>query len=291
MAGISSQAANTLENNKKYNGIELENDLEIQTYDAFFRELDPQTARWWQVDPKTENMEMWSPYAANYDNPIRYSDPLGDEGQECCWEKIKAFFTINQSLNQAMSVKMGEVVKSTLKTMATNAKANWEAENTIVHDVMAQPISIIDGTAEAKLVGRALGLEVKIGKEAAKEGQFIIQKSEKWLAAEKKLSEAAAGKKGAGGTDFVVNNKGEAVVIPDGATGPSNPNKGTGMSYHGGSGGKGMDKKTSGVRIMDANSNQGRRINYMNKSGQTVDPKTGQTISNKDPRGHLPYGN
>jgi hypothetical protein len=60
------------------------------------------------------------------------------------------------------------------------------------------------------------------------------------------------------------------------------------MSYQGGSGGKGMDNKTTGVRIMDANKNQGKRVNYMNKNGQTVDPKTGRTISNNDPRGHLP---
>ncbi len=39
---------------------------------------------------------------------------------------------------------------------------------------------------------------------------------------------------------------------------------------------------------MDVNKNQGKRVNYMNKSGQTVDPKTGRTISNKDPKGHLP---
>ncbi len=58
--------------------------------------------------------------------------------------------------------------------------------------------------------------------------------------------------------------------------------------YQGGSGGKGMDKRTTGVRIMDAYSNQGRRVNYMNKNGQTLDPATGRTISNKDPRGHLP---
>lgn len=90
------------------------------------------------------------------------------------------------------------------------------------------------------------------------------------------------------GIDYVVTPKGEAIKIPDGATGPTNPNKGSGMVYQGGSGGKGMDSRTTGVRIMDANSNQGRRVNYMNKSGQTVDPSTGRTISNKDPRGHLP---
>ena len=79
MAGISSKAAGSLENKRKYNGIEFENDFDLNTYDAFFRELDPQTGRWWQVDPEIESMEQWSPYASNYDNPITYSDPLGDE--------------------------------------------------------------------------------------------------------------------------------------------------------------------------------------------------------------------
>lgn len=78
MAGISSKAVGILQNRKKYNGIEFENDLDINTYDAFFRELDPQIGRWWQVDPKTEDMEQWSQYASNYDNPVRYNDPLGD---------------------------------------------------------------------------------------------------------------------------------------------------------------------------------------------------------------------
>lgn len=79
MSSISSRAANSIENKKKYNGIVWENDLDLAVYDAFFRELDPQIGRWWQVDPKTEDMEQWSPYASNYDNPFTYGDPLGDE--------------------------------------------------------------------------------------------------------------------------------------------------------------------------------------------------------------------
>ncbi|MGN6293493.1 MAG: RHS repeat-associated core domain-containing protein [Chitinophagaceae bacterium] len=94
MAGISSKALEfgNPENKYKYNGIEKESDLGLEVYDAQLRELDGQTGRWWQIDPKTENMEMWSPYASNYDNPIRYKDPLGDEGQACCgglWDEIK----------------------------------------------------------------------------------------------------------------------------------------------------------------------------------------------------------
>ncbi|MCW3465823.1 DUF6443 domain-containing protein [Chitinophaga nivalis] len=82
MAGISSNAlkgTRYVENRKKYNGIEYTNELDLDTYDAQFRNLDPQTGRWNQIDPKIEKMELWSPYVSNYDNPIRYNDFLGDE--------------------------------------------------------------------------------------------------------------------------------------------------------------------------------------------------------------------
>ena len=86
--------------------------------------------------------------------------------------------------------------------------------------------------------------------------------------------------------DFVVPSNGKAIPIPDGARGPT-PTEKPGVQYTGGSGGKGMDARTTGVRIMEPNSNQGTRVNYMNATGQTVDPATGKTISNADPRGHL----
>jgi RHS repeat-associated protein len=84
MAGISSKAIGKVENKKKYNGIDFADDLGIDIYDAQLRELDAQIGRWWEIDPKVDGMEMWSPYTANYNNPIRFSDLLGDEGQECC---------------------------------------------------------------------------------------------------------------------------------------------------------------------------------------------------------------
>ncbi|MET0463518.1 MAG: DUF6443 domain-containing protein [Chitinophagaceae bacterium] len=105
MAGISSKALQFggPENKYKYNGIELGTELDLDIYEAFYRSLDPQTGRWWQIDPKTEKMEMWSPYASNYDNPIVYSDKLGDEGQSCCWFDFDAFMDgvrfVNRNLN------------------------------------------------------------------------------------------------------------------------------------------------------------------------------------------------
>lgn len=85
MAGISDQAVLRPENKFKYNGIELNhkefNDGSgLELYTAQFRGLDPQIDRWWQVDPDIENgMRAWSPYASNYDNPIRFFDPLGND--------------------------------------------------------------------------------------------------------------------------------------------------------------------------------------------------------------------
>lgn len=90
-----------------------------------------------------------------------------------------------------------------------------------------------------------------------------------------------------GSTDFVVDSKGTAVPVPTGASGPT-PTKSSGVMYTGGAGGKGMDSRVDGVRIMDPNKNQGRRVNYMNGAGQTVNPKTGRTIPNNDPSGHIP---
>jgi RHS repeat-associated protein len=79
MASISSSANGPLFNKIKYNSLELQADLDLDSYSAFYRDLNPQIGRWQQIDPKIENMENWSPYASNYNNPITYNDPLGDE--------------------------------------------------------------------------------------------------------------------------------------------------------------------------------------------------------------------
>ncbi len=135
MAGISSKAAGTLENKKKYNGIELENDLEIHTYDAFFRELDPQTARWWQIDPVTDGYESISPYASMYDNPIRYSDPLGNEGGDCC-KAAEAFFQ-----------NLGGELKSTADAIG-NAIAHPQATADAIGNAIAQTALHPQATAD-----------------------------------------------------------------------------------------------------------------------------------------------
>ena len=80
MEGISSKALEFGDpNNKfKFNGIELNNDFDIAMYDAFYRNLDPQIGRFWQIDPEIEAQESFSPYESMGNNPISNVDPLGD---------------------------------------------------------------------------------------------------------------------------------------------------------------------------------------------------------------------
>lgn len=78
MAGISSKALSfgVPENKKKYNSYELNTDFDVNLYESYYRSYDPQIGRFWQIDPKPN--EMVSLYSAMNNNPISNNDPLGD---------------------------------------------------------------------------------------------------------------------------------------------------------------------------------------------------------------------
>ena len=177
MAGISGKAAGGLENKKKYNGIEFDSDLDLNIYEAFYRDLDPQTARFLQIDPKIEGQETVSPYSSMANNPILKSDPLGDDPDDGpgpkdppgllsrIWNSITDF---TSEMEYRAKINIGkdiDWVKSAGSTLAENAKANWASGNTILQqtgkDLLESPLSFIEGGGEGKFALRLFGIEVK----------------------------------------------------------------------------------------------------------------------------------
>jgi RHS repeat-associated protein len=92
----------------------------------------------------------------------------------------------------------------------------------------------------------------------------------------------------AGTADFIGFANGPPAVVPNGAIGPA-ATRASGMQFTGGTGGFGMNSRVTGVRVMDATAHHGRRVVYMNRLEQTVNPLTGRTVSNSSPWAHLPW--
>ena len=98
---------------------------------------------------------------------------------------------------------------------------------------------------------------------------------------------------------IVVSPGGDAIPVPNGASGPvpvdNKAGNTTGFGYTGGSGGNGLDSRTTGVRVMDPTPARGASpgypngyVSYDNGKGQTVNGQTGQTVPNKAPSAHIP---
>ena len=75
-----------VKNKYQYNGKEWNDDFGLGWNHHDWRFLDVATGRFVTVDPEGESKGQVaiSPYHFSYDNPIRFSDPDGLEGEECC---------------------------------------------------------------------------------------------------------------------------------------------------------------------------------------------------------------
>jgi len=132
--GLSSAALNRLQNDYLFNGIEKISDLDLQLYQAFYRTLDPQTGRWLQIDPVAEKYSGLSGYVNNFNNPVNFTDPLGDD-PPWWWQFFQGLGTNGNS----------PILLSTFEVVGTNLAKNAVtvgASDQIIHIVTPEYLNI-----------------------------------------------------------------------------------------------------------------------------------------------------
>ncbi|MBW8687012.1 DUF6443 domain-containing protein [Chitinophaga rhizophila] len=172
MAGISSCALKGSAypiNRKGYNGITFNTDLDLNEYDAFYRTLDPQIGRWKQLDPKIDKMEAWSPYVSNFNNPVRYSDFLGDEpfpGLGLLKGVGVLFNVMLQHLSKQAAINRGDnidAIRGVVNKGIDNFKRRIETGHTtpelIYNELKKNPFSAITGLGGLELRAAAVATE------------------------------------------------------------------------------------------------------------------------------------
>jgi RHS repeat-associated protein/fimbrial isopeptide formation D2 family protein len=204
---------------------------------------------------------------------------------------LDASYNIGRGTNIAVQVVTGAAgVKAgvlALRSLPTLAREAGGIANLARKGVQSARVVAAERGAKAVTTVKDGGQALKT--RLAARGQAAVEHTRSLNAA------AEAGGSGAArSTNFIVHPNGDVVPIPRGAVGPTPVDSGKGFQFTGGSGGHGLDPRTTDVRIMDPVTTGKYQypngyVSYSNGSGQAVNPYTGQTVGKADSWWHWPF--
>jgi RHS repeat-associated protein len=158
MAGISSMASGALNNDFKFNGKELNEDLDLDWYEYGFRNnFDPQLGRFHSIDPLASEYPYYTPYQFAGNQPTIAVDIDGLEpafiNDLMQWGATKVASNPNSNTSKAIGAFVG-VGKSIEKTITG-------AVNTIAHPIETGKALLNMNTPEG-IANMAIGVAGKV---------------------------------------------------------------------------------------------------------------------------------